>query len=217
MIYLKKFETTSQYNAYTADTANFIKPNVSLITDTNTVEYNPFVPETRVVAKYNAGSTSSPTKIGCKTSGFSAIEIDGVIQPSVTTGYTFDTYGEHTVKYTLTNPTQIIQDAFSGCTNLTSITMPNTVTSIGNGAFYYCPLLISVTIPNSVTSIGSTAFYNCTGLTSIGIVGSGASVEIPNSVTSIGNMAFNQCSGLTSVTIPDSVTSIGQQAFDFCI
>ena len=97
--------------------------------------------------------------------------------------------------------------AFSWCTSLTSITIPNSVTSIGNSAFSSCYKLTSVTIGNSVTSIGKYAFNCCYGLTS---------VTIPNSVTSIGERAFYSCSGLTSVTIGNSVTSIGTGAFYDC-
>ena len=101
----------------------------------------------------------------------------------------------------------ISPSAFSGCTGLTSITIPNSVTSIGGGAFSGCTGLTSITIPNSVTSIGGSAFSGCTGLTSI---------TIPNSVTSIGGSAFSGCTGLTSITIPNSVTSIGYRAFSNC-
>ncbi|GHT13870.1 hypothetical protein AGMMS4956_10730 [Bacteroidia bacterium] len=103
--------------------------------------------------------------------------------------------------------TSIGSSAFGGCSGLTAITIPNSVTSIGDGAFYGCRGLTSITIPNSVTSIGERAFLNCSGLTS---------VTIPNSVTSIGDWAFADCSGLTSVTIPNSVTSIGYGAFSGC-
>ena len=103
--------------------------------------------------------------------------------------------------------TSIGEDAFRGCTGLTSINIPNSVTSIGGSAFEDCRGLTSVTIPNSVTSIGSSAFEDCSGLTS---------VTIPNSVTSIGSYAFEGCSGLTSITIPNSVTSIGSRAFEGC-
>jgi len=103
--------------------------------------------------------------------------------------------------------TSIGNYAFYGCSNLTSVTIPNSVTSIGNYAFYGCSSLTSVTIPNSVTSIGLEAFAYCSSL---------ASVTIPNSVTSIGNYAFYGCSNLTSVTIPNSVTSIGYDAFYGC-
>ena len=99
------------------------------------------------------------------------------------------------------------EGVFKGCTGLTSITIPNSVTSIGNYAFYECTGLTSITIPNSVTSIGNFVFSGCTGLTSI---------TIPNSVTSIAGSAFYGCSSLTSITIPNSVTSIGYYAFYEC-
>ena len=103
--------------------------------------------------------------------------------------------------------TSIGNYAFSGCTGLTSVTIGNSVTSIGSGAFYNCTGLTSVTIPDSVTSIGESAFEDCTGLTS---------VTIGNSVTSIGECAFMSCTGLTSVTIGSSVESIGVYAFHYC-
>ena len=103
--------------------------------------------------------------------------------------------------------TSIGVEAFSGCSGLTSVTIGNSVTSIGNYAFQYCSVLTSVTIPNSVTSIGESAFGYCHGLTS---------VTIPNSVTSIEYGAFWNCYGLTSVTIGNSVTSIGNGAFCGC-
>ena len=98
-------------------------------------------------------------------------------------------------------------DAFYGCTGLTSVVIPDSVTGIGNEAFYYCTGLTSITIPDSVTSIGEYAFLDCTGLTS---------VTIGNGVKSIGSRAFSYCTGLTSIDIPDSVTSIGSYAFSVC-
>ena len=103
--------------------------------------------------------------------------------------------------------TSIGDSAFFGCTSLTSVTIGNSVTSIGYDAFYNCTSLTSVTIPDSVTSIGNTAFQNCASLTS---------VTIGDSVTSIGHGAFSGCTSLTSVTIGDSVTSIGDSAFSDC-
>ena len=97
--------------------------------------------------------------------------------------------------------------AFRNCIGLTSITIPNSITNIGNYAFQGCSGLTSVTIPNSVTSIGVATFQNCSGLTS---------VTISNSVTSIGETAFKNCSGLTSLDIPSTVTSIGNSAFSDC-
>ena len=100
--------------------------------------------------------------------------------------------------------TTIGENAFQYC-NLTSITIPDSVTTIADDAFSYCELT-SVTIPGSVTEMGS-AFQYCSKLTS---------VTFGNGVTTIGRFAFNTCESLTSVTIPDSVTKIGSGAFSGC-
>ena len=123
------------------------------------------------------------------------------------------------------NMTIIGASAFSGCSGLTSITIPNSVTSIGAGVFDGCPLekvvwdssaspsfsnnksLKEVVFGSNVTTIGDWAFFGCSGLTSI---------TIPNSVTTIGYGAFENCSNLTDITIPNSVTTIGQEAFYGC-
>ena len=97
--------------------------------------------------------------------------------------------------------------AFSSCINLTNITIPNSVTSIGWFAFAYSSSLKSITIPSSVTSIKMSAFRDCSSLKSI---------TIPSSVTSIKMSAFRDCSSLKSITIPSSITSIGERAFLDC-
>lgn len=103
--------------------------------------------------------------------------------------------------------TSIGDSAFSSCSGLTSITIPNSVTSIASGMFSYCDNLTSVTIPNSVTTIEDNAFYGCESLKSI---------TIPNSVTSIGDCSFALCKNLTSLKIGNSVKSIGFGAFMLC-
>ena len=93
------------------------------------------------------------------------------------------------------------------CRSLPSITIPNSVTSIGSRAFDSCSSLSSITIPDSVTSIGNRAFYGCSSMSAI---------TIPNGVTRIDDSAFETCHSLSSITIPDSVTSIGGSAFGYC-
>ena len=97
--------------------------------------------------------------------------------------------------------------AFHGCSGLSSVIIPNSVTHIGEYAFDYCSSLTSIIIPNSVTHIGEHAFYYCSSLTSI---------TIPNSVTIIDYGTFEGCSGLTSIDIPNSVTIIFGSAFKGC-
>ena len=118
--------------------------------------------------------------------------------------------------------------AFAGCTALTSVAIPNTVTEIGNNAFSGCTALTSVAIPNTVTEIGSEAFSGCTSLSSVTLsnalksinayafngCSSLLSISIPNSVTTINLAAFSGCTSLSTIDIPISVTSIGETAFD---
>ena len=97
--------------------------------------------------------------------------------------------------------------AFYGCSGLTSLTLPSSVTKIGCYALSSCIGLTSLTLPSSVTEIGEHAFLNCRGLTNF---------TIPSGVTKIGGAAFFCCYGLISLTIPSSVTAIGSNAFKHC-
>ena len=105
--------------------------------------------------------------------------------------------------------TSLGNGAFANCTSLTKLTLPDSLTSIGDGAFNRCSGLTQLTLPNSITSIGQYAFAGCSGLTKL---------TLPNSLTSIGDGAFSGCSGLTGeLTLPNSLTSIGSGAFANCI
>jgi hypothetical protein len=225
--YLKLFETTSEYEAYIQ--TDYDKPNVSHCEDQGGVYYNPFVPPLpNNIITYEASeklteTTSSKSSGSLNTTKFNTSIVSHTFEEGVgTIEFEEDVTAIYHCAFASTNITEIQLPstlvsigmdtyqgvgAFSSCKSLTSVTIPDNVTSIGELAFGSCSALTNITIPNSVTSIGNQAFYYCSGLTS---------VAIGNSVTSIGNSAFLHCDGLTSVTIGNGVTSIGQRAFANC-
>lgn len=103
--------------------------------------------------------------------------------------------------------TSIGEQAFEGCAGLESLTIPANVTSIGEYAFHGCAKLKKIVLPDAVTVIPDSAFSDCSGL---------AELPLSDAVTSIGDCAFAGCSGLTNVVISDTVTSIGRSAFARC-
>ncbi len=108
------------------------------------------------------------------------------------------------VEYNVTE----ICEAFFGCSSLTSITIPASVTWLNDYTFYNCSSLTSITLPEGITSIGMGVFSSCSSLTS---------VIIPESVEWIGSCAFDDCHRLTSITIPSKVVSIDLNAFRGCV
>lgn len=241
MKFIKVFDEHSQYVDY-IDSSNPkpILPNLSYCRHEDCAHLNQFV-ETRIIAKYNVTSTSSATTLIYNTSSvalFSELEIDG-IKSEVVKKYTFNTLGEHTVKFTLVNPTTIANEMFFSCRNITSIIIPNNITTIGKKSFDICDNLTNITIPNSITSIGDSAFYRCKKLTniiipnsvislgtaifeqcssivSVGPIGSGSSLELPDNINTIPGEIFYDCSNLTTVNIPNNITTIDGFAFGRC-
>lgn len=213
--------------------------------------------DSKLIVTYNVEDASEPTQLyfymveeGAPFSirgidMFDKVEIDGTeVQitdiDSASGTYQFSTTGEHIVAYTLKDPTFIGVEVdeqtgmltkfgaiLSECNAITNVTIPNSVTTIGDTVFQSCSGLTSVTIGSGVTSIGEYAFHICSSLTSVTfnckvIYGwfSGRTsireVVIGDDVTSIGQSAFRDCISLTSVIISDGVTSIGSHAFFSC-
>ena len=103
--------------------------------------------------------------------------------------------------------TSIGAGAFSGCENLTTIRLPSGITEISAFAFNECKNLTTITIPDSVTSIGESAFSGCINLNNL---------TIPDNIKEIGKYAFYDCKKLTSIRIPNEVSEIGYSAFGGC-
>ncbi|MCL2065500.1 MAG: leucine-rich repeat protein [Candidatus Cloacimonetes bacterium] len=209
-------------NVFINQTTNlsYTDNNVSL---GNTYEYY-------VTALYNNGE-SIPSNVvtitlSLYTPGLNFTLIDNGTAYQVARGTANATHIEIPAEYNGLPVTRIADWGFSGFTTMTSINIPNSMTSIGDFAFQYCTGLTSVTIGSGLTSFGWAVFINCPvtffsvdSNVAVGLF-SGfstlATVHIGNSVTSIGENAFRNCTGLTSVTIGSGVTSIGERAFQDC-
>ena len=230
MYFLKNFNNHSEYEAFVSG-GTMELPNISRCITQTELHYNPRM-ETRLIVTYNVINSSNPTQLYfyyieegdeeweiTAEKMFDKVEIDGT-EVSISTldsgqGAYQLSNGIHRVAYTLKVPTLIGYDdstmtfgaMFIDCTSITNITIPNTVTSIGEDSFNSCSSLTSVNIPSGVTNIGSQAFSGCSSLTNI---------TIPSDVVSIGYNAFNGCSSLTNITIPSDVVSIQYNAFSGC-
>lgn len=181
--YLKKFDNHTQYEAFIGGGVEavelygeFIKPNVSYCEQENEVHYNP-IPDPRLIIKYKTEDATRLTKLYyyyteegqeeywiTGAALFDKVEIDGT-EVSIANldaasgGYQLSA-GEHTVKYTLKDPTAIAMGSFLGCGNITSVKIPDSVTTIGNYAFFQTRLT-NISIPDNITSVGDMAFCEC--------------------------------------------------------
>ena len=218
----KKYEIWNEYS--------FCPTDSSYDELTGNVDYrNPIPNEGVMLATYLGNGNSSVKLYGTNfNDNYERMAINNVELEKKYTEYTFNNTDINEVEYS--NVTSIGNSAFTYCSRLESIIIPNTVTSIGSNAFSGCTSLSSVDIGNGVKSIGFSAFTNCTSLTSVNIgsgvktIGSYAfnyctsltSIIIPNTVTRINIYAFASCTSLTSVYIGNSVTYIGEASFASC-
>ena len=104
--------------------------------------------------------------------------------------------------------TSIDASCFQSCSNLTSISLPKTLTTLGSGCFWECTSLTSLIIPEPVTSLGYQCLAGCSNLTSI---------SLPKTLTTLGSGCFWECKRLGSITIPESVTTIDDGCFSQCV
>ena len=128
------------------------------------------------------------------------IKIPATLGGHTVTGLGDHSFAAHPISY---------QDNYENplCSNIHSVTIPQSVTSIGREAFCYCKNLQSLTLEGDIESMGDGAFAYCASLKTFPLVGN---------IKKIGNNTFRECSALTEVTIPQSVTSIGDYAFYYC-
>ena len=197
MGYINYYATES---AYLADKNSLPKPNVCLADDTGEVFFNEDNSNEKVIT-----STTNPGVMAiCYAKGWAAHEdymtaaecaavtsLDDAFKGSAITSFDELQY--------FTGLTGNLYQQFVSCTALTSIIVPEGITSL-SWTFRSCSNLKSVHLPNTLTSIGERAFDGCTGLETI---------NLPSSLTSIGEWAFDDCTGLETINIPSSLTLIG--------
>lgn len=166
MKYLKLFNLESEYTIY-KNGPDFVKPNVSYVTETKGVSYSAVVlPTYTINATFNVESfeINDDVKILNNTNNVKSVEIDGVKQSDIPTTVKFTTQGNHSVIYTV--DTTVMNNWFEGCGNLVDFDITG-MTEIGENAFAGCHLLTTITIPDTVTIIRKNAFRECSGIGSI--------------------------------------------------
>lgn len=174
--------------------------------DSNETGLLPAVDQNTVLA---SGSCGSSAKWNLYASGKLAITGSGSTTDYAAAGASpLAPYTSQITSITIgSSITSIGNNLFAGCNLVSSVSVPSSVKTIGAGAFQQCGGLQSIGLPSSLTSIGAVAFKDCYAL---------SSVTIPGAVTSVGVSAFENCSHLSSVSIPNSVTSLGASAFANC-
>ena len=223
-------ELKNHINTY-ADTATYnadiLKdfPNISYIEATDEVKWNKYDPD-HIVCVYNVTSTESATKLLNASGGITYQIIDGVQQQSVQTTYTFDTLGEHIVKYKVSETE--IGGYFNNCTALVSATIPEGITYLRERLFIGCTNLTSVVIPDSVTSMDINVFYNSPnlelyeGLYYVGdyIVGTYfqklTTYAIKDNAKLMCKRLFNNKNTTTKITLNNRITKLDDYTFLGC-
>ena len=157
--------------------------------------------------------------------------VSGAGEVTAWKGDVFEEYRDNIKKVVFSGKiTSIGSGAFSGCTALTEVTLPDTLTSFGKDAFSNCTVLTSIDIPDGVKTIGESAFSGCTSLANVKLpssletVGVSAfagckvsAISLPATVKTIDKNAFSGCRYLKSITIPEGVNTIGDGAVSNCI
>lgn len=205
MKYLKKFQNHTQYETY-INGDNVSLPNVSLCVQQDEVHYTP-MPETRIITVINITDTAKTYTLANYIDRFDEVEIDGVVMNPISAYCTFQTAGEHTVKYTLKDPTKIGYNSFINNGKIVSLFIPDSVVTIEEGAFKDCSGITYIRFSENLRTIGEEAFIDCRLLNSI---------NLPNSLESVDNDAFYGCTNVSSITIGENLTSIGSFAFGGC-
>ncbi len=229
--------TVNCYSGYSAEVTLFPKQVSGYVPKNESTALTVSGNMTYVFEYYKESEVSIPTKYTTTAAGetvrlyFSEsfgnsllkIVIDGVSfgASSMQSAFTFSRAGEHTVVYYLKDmPTSLPEATFMGCSNLSEIDIPKTVTNIGAGSFKNCSSLKSLVIPEGVTSlpgrwvswIGATEPHSgmCDGCSSL------VSITLPFTLTSVGYCCFTDCSALSKIKLPDGLTTIGAAAFRNC-
>ena len=213
MKYINTYNTTADYNN---DSAR-LYPNVSYIKDVKEVKWAR-TDSTAIVTKFVTTRANENVTISTKVESFNSITLDGEPLTWKYGGYFYYTIadaGEHEVVYKTKNPSVIPNGSLNYLSNMVSVTIPSSVTTIENNAIKGG--LRSITVDSGNTVYDSRDNCNAVIVTATNtlILGCNNTV-IPSSVTAFGESAFTSCSHLTSATIPDGVTSIPSSCFYSC-